>query len=146
MKYLPILLFSSLLAACTMGTSETNTRQTPLREAPQDWEQTVCVDADTSIKNDVSEVGIPWSLSTDELKHILSLATEESNRNIYVLNDITTCEMTFNKVEFGNSICEVTLNAGAYGNAICSNGSKYVFGCYEDACNQYFPFPFVSQE
>lgn len=107
--------------------------------------QTVCIDEDTSVKNDVTDDGILWSLSNDNLKHILSLVTKESDRNIYIMNSITTCDMTFKDIELNNNICEVMLNAGAYGYAICSNGSKYSFGCYESECVEYFPFPYQEQ-
>ncbi|MGP9713032.1 hypothetical protein, partial [Psychrobacter sp. AOP29-E1-7] len=33
--------------------------------------QTLCVDADTTIKNDVPEEGISWSLSIDDFKHLI---------------------------------------------------------------------------
>ncbi|MDE4455949.1 hypothetical protein [Psychrobacter sp. DAB_AL62B] len=107
--------------------------------------QKLCIDKDTSIKNDIADNGILWSLSDANLKHILSLVTEESDRNIYIMNSITTCDMTFKDIELNNNICEVTLNAGAYGYAICSDGSNYSFGCYESECIQYFPFPYQEQ-
>lgn len=107
--------------------------------------ETVCVDADTSVKDDVADDGILWSLTNNDLKYILSLVTQESNRNIYIMNSITTCDMTFKDIAVDNNTCNVTLNAGAYGYAECSNGSKYSFGCYKDECDQYFPFPYEEQ-
>ena len=108
--------------------------------------QTLCVDADTTIKNDVPEEGISWSLSIDNFKHLILLVKKESQRNIYVMNSITTCEMKFDDIEVDSNICNITLNAGAYGYAECSDGSKYSFGCYQKECDQYFPFPFIDEE
>lgn len=108
--------------------------------------QKLCVDSDTTVKNDISEEGILWSLSIDDFKNIMPLVKEESSRNIYVMNSITTCEMKFNNIEVDNKICKITLNAGAYGHAKCDDESEYSFGCYEKECNQYFPFPFIDEE
>lgn len=107
--------------------------------------QTLCVDSDTTIKNDIPEKGILWSLAKDDIKHLIPMLTKESPRNIYVMNSITTCEMTFEDIEVDKSICKVTLNAGAYGYAECNNGSKFSFGCYEKDCDQYFLFPFKDE-
>ena len=107
--------------------------------------ETVCVDADTSVKDDVADDGILWSLTNNDLKYILSLVTQESDRDIYIMNSITTCDMTFKDIKIHNNICEITLNAGAYGYVECSDGSKYSFGCYKDECSQYFPFPYEEQ-
>ena len=108
--------------------------------------QTLCVDSDTTVKNDIPKEGILWSLSTDDFTHIMPLVKEESSRNIYVMNSITNCEMEFNNIEVDNKICKITLNAGAYGYAECDDESEYSFGCYEKECNQYFPFPFIDEE
>ncbi len=106
----------------------------------------LCIDSDTTVKNDIPKEGILWSLSTDDFKHIMPLVKEESSRNIYVMNSITTCEMKFDNIEIDNNICKITLNAGAYGHAKCDNASEYSFGCYEKGCNQYFPFSFIDEE
>lgn len=108
--------------------------------------QTLCIDSDTTVKNDIPKEGILWSLSTDDFKHIMPLVKEESSRNIYIMNSITTCEMKLDNIEVDDNICKITLNAGAYGHAECSDGSKYSFGCYEKECDQYFPFPFEDEE
>ncbi len=108
--------------------------------------QKLCVDSDTTVKNDIPKEGILWSLSTDDFKQIMPLVKEESSRNIYVMNSITTCEMKFDNIEVDKNICKITLNAGAYGHAKCDNASEYSFGCYEKECNQYFPFPFIDEE
>lgn len=108
--------------------------------------QTICIDADTTVKNDVPRGGILWSLSTDDFKHLISLVKKESSRNIYVRNSITTCEMKFDNIEVDNNICKTILNAGAYGYTECNDGSKYSFGCYKKECDQYFPFPFKDEE
>lgn len=108
--------------------------------------RTLCTDSDTSVENDIPKSGILWSLSTDDLKNIISLVIEESPRNIYVMHSITTCEMAFNDIKVVDNICKITLNAGAYGYATCSDGTQYNFGCYTKQCDQYFPFPFVAQE
>ena len=108
--------------------------------------QKLCIDSDTTVKNDIPKEGVSWSLSIDDLKHITPLIKEESSRNIYVMNSITTCEMEFDDIEIDNKNCKVTLNAGAYGHAKCDDESEYSFGCYEKECNRYFPFPFIDEE
>lgn len=130
-KVVGILLITSCLSAC---------------QEEAEVYQTLCVDADTTIKNDVPKEGISWSLSIDDFRHLISLFKKESQRNIYVMNSITTCEMRFDDIEVDNNICNITLNAGAYGYAECSDGSKYSFGCYQKECDQYFPFPFIDEE
>ena len=130
-KTVGILLITSCLSAC---------------QEEAEVYQNLCVDSDTTVKNDISEEGILWSLSIDDFKHIMPLVKEESSRNIYVMNSITTCEMKFNNIEVDNKICKITLNAGAYGHAKCDDESEYSFGCYEKECNQYFPFPFIDEE
>ncbi len=130
-KTVGILLITSCLSAC---------------QEEAEVYQNLCVDADTTVKNDVPKEGISWSLSIDDFKHLMSLVKKESQRNIYVMNSITTCEMEFDDIEVDNNTCNITLNAGAYGHAECSDGSKYSFGCYQKECDQYFPFPFVDQE
>ena len=108
--------------------------------------QTLCIDADTTVKNDVPKEGILWSLSTDDFEHLISLVKKESSRNIYVMNSITACEMKFDNIQVDNNICKITLNAGAYGHAKCDDESEYSFGCYEKECDQYFPFPFIDEK
>ena len=130
-KTVGILLITSCLSAC---------------QEEAEVYQNLCVDADTTVKNDVPKEGISWSLSIDDFKHLMSLVKKESQRNIYVMNSITTCEMEFDDIEVDNNVCNITLNAGAYGHAECSDGSKYSFGCYEKECDQYFPFPFEDEE
>lgn len=115
------------------------------KEEPE-LQKVLCVDADTSIKNDIPKEGVSWSLSINDLKHITPLIKEESARNIYVMNSITTCEMEFNDIEIDNKNCKVTLNAGAYGYIECNDGSKRSFGCYQKECDRYFPFPFIDEE
>ncbi len=116
------------------------------KEAKAESLQTLCVDSDTSIKNDIPKKGIIWSLSSDDFEDIMSLVKNQSPRNIYVMNSITTCEMEFDNIELDNKNCKITLNAGAYGYTECSDGSKRSFGCYQKGCDQYFPFPFVDEE
>ena len=130
-KTVGILLITSCLSAC---------------QEEAEVYQTLCVDTDTTVKNDVPKEGISWSLSIDDFKHIMPLVKEESSRNIYIMNSITTCEMKLDNIEVDDNICKITLNAGAYGHAECSDGSKYSFGCYEKECDQYFPFPFEDEE
>ncbi len=130
-KAVGILLITSCLSAC---------------QEEAEVYQTLCVDADTTVKNDVPKEGISWSLSIDDFKHLMSLVKKESQRNIYVMNSITTCEIKFDDIEVDNNICNITLNAGAYGYAQCSDGSKHSFGCYQKECGQYFPFPFIDEE
>ncbi|SLJ84262.1 hypothetical protein [Psychrobacter sp. DAB_AL43B] len=107
--------------------------------------QTLCVDTDTTVANDIPEKGILWSLSTDDIKHLIPLITQESSRDIYIMNSITTCAMEFDDIKVDNNICKIDLNAGAYGYAECNDGSKYSFGCYQEECDQYFPFPFEDE-
>ena len=107
--------------------------------------QTLCIDADTTVKDDIPKEGILWSLARNEIKHLISMVSKESPRNIYVMNSITTCEIKFDNIDIYNKICKITLNAGAYGHAECSDGSKHNFGCYQKECDRYFPFPFIDE-
>lgn len=108
--------------------------------------KTTCVDADTSVDNDIAKEGIAWSLSTHQLQTILSMVEDMPYRDIYLANSITTCELEMNDINFRGSRCQVSLNAGSYGYAKCDDGKEYGFGCYKEQCVQYFPFPYVNPE
>ncbi len=130
-KYITMLVFVLLMSACQIQEQVYETR---------------CVDNDTSVDNDIPKEGILWKLSTNQLQNIMSMVEKTPYKDIYLMNDITTCELEIDKVAFRGMQCKIFLNAGSYGYAQCSNGEKYDFGCYKEKCAQYFPFPYIDQE
>nr|WP_317200940.1 hypothetical protein [uncultured Psychrobacter sp.] len=81
-KSFTVLLISLIMASCQEEDNYNVDRQT------------LCVDEDTSVANDISDDGIVWSLSKYDLTNIMALVhKQESYREIYVMHSITTCDL-----------------------------------------------------